>query len=156
MIDSTFTFQHCPEVLVRPPKEWQSYLLLLFHWSSSYLWALWAKSVWCCREDGILKEKLKVSNDNHLHSFTSWDPLKRRTHSLPMVSSSSYSPPPHPNPPTPTFSLPHFLLPIFVSPLHSLKKKNQSTERLDLQMSGQETGNKGSQSQRGSRYNYCN
>lgn len=43
----------------------------------------------------------------------------------------------------------------------SIKKKkktqqNQSTERLDLQMSGQETGNKGNQNRRRSRYNYCN
>lgn len=57
----------------------------------------------------------------------------------------------------PTF----FSLPIFVSPSQSLLKKkknqqNQSTERLDLQMSGQETGNKGNQSRRRSRYNYCN
>lgn len=68
-------------------------------------------------------------------------------------------PTPFPATPTPTFSLPHSLLPIFVSPSCSLfkgKKKNQSTERLDLQMSGQETGNKGNQSRRGSRYNYCN
>lgn len=47
-----------------------------------------------------------------------------------------------------------FLPPIFVSPSRSLLKKkknqqNQSTERLDLQMSGQETGNKGNQSEEG-------
>lgn len=64
--------------------------------------------------------------------------------------------PPFQPAPKPVFSHPHFFLPpIFVSPSCSLLKKkkknqqNQSTERLDLQMSGQETGNKGNQSEEG-------
>lgn len=59
---------------------------------------------------------------------------------------------PLPSPLPPPLFLSHILCPLsmFLHPDLSLKKKkNQSTERLDLQMSGQETGNKGNQSRRG-------